>query len=77
VKEALLFSYEVACEGTPMEGSRLSIEEVPVIVFCPDCAAQHTVQSIQSFHCPVCGSSAAEIRQGRELEITALEIESL
>ena len=26
-KEALLFSYGIACEGTPLEGSRLLIDE--------------------------------------------------
>ena len=34
VKDALLFSYEVACQDTPLEGSQLIVEEVPVIVFC-------------------------------------------
>jgi hydrogenase nickel incorporation protein HypA/HybF len=28
-KEALLFSYDLACEGTPLEGSELIIEETP------------------------------------------------
>ncbi len=28
VKEALTFSYGIACEGTPLEGSQLVIEEV-------------------------------------------------
>lgn len=28
VKEALTFSYEIACQGTPLEGSQLVIEEV-------------------------------------------------
>lgn len=27
VKEALTFSYEIACQGTPLEGSQLVIEE--------------------------------------------------
>ena len=35
VKEALLSSYEMASEGTPLAGSRLVFEEVPVVVFCP------------------------------------------
>ena len=30
VKEALLSSYEMACDDTPLRGSRLVIEEVPV-----------------------------------------------
>ena len=35
VKEALLFSYEVACSGTLLEGSRLVIKEIPIEVYCP------------------------------------------
>ena len=34
VAEALLFSYEMACSGTPLEGSRLVIHEVPIEVYC-------------------------------------------
>jgi hydrogenase nickel incorporation protein HypA/HybF len=40
VREALLFSYDVACEGTPLAGSRLVIEEVPVVFFGPACCAE-------------------------------------
>ena len=48
VKEALLSSYEMACEDTPLKGSRLVIEEVPVVVFCPSCqsAARSQFRSI-------------------------------
>ena len=35
VKEALLSSYEMACDDTPLRGSRLVIEDVPVVIFCP------------------------------------------
>ncbi len=34
VKDALLFSYEVACQDTPLQGSQLIVEDMPVIVFC-------------------------------------------
>lgn len=74
VKDALLFSYELACENTPLAGSRLVIEESPVIVYCPQCAAERTIASIQSFYCPVCGEPAPEVVQGRELELVALEL---
>ena len=30
VKDALLFSYEVACQDTPLQGSQLVVEDVPV-----------------------------------------------
>ncbi len=75
VKEALLFSYDVACEGTTLEGSRLVIEEVPVAVYCPVCRAETTLDSVQMFCCRVCGTPTPEVVRGKELEVTGLEIE--
>lgn len=75
VKEALLFSWEVACEGTPLAGSQLMIEEVPIVIYCSACQAEHALDSIQKFFCPVCHRPTPEIRQGKELEVTALEIQ--
>ncbi len=77
VKEALLSSYEMACESTPLEGSQLLIEEVPVEVFCPKCDGQRIVASIQWFCCPECGMPTSTILHGKELEVVALEIKSL
>lgn len=75
VKEALLFSYDVACEGTPLEGSRLVIEEIPVVIYCPMCEAERTLASLQHFRCPVCDTPTPQILRGKELEVAALEIE--
>ena len=74
VKEALLSSYEMACEATPLEGSQLLIEEVPVEVFCPKCDAPRLVDSIQWFCCPECGTPSIHILRGKELEVVALEV---
>lgn len=75
VKDALLFSYEVACEGTALEGSELIIEDVPVVVYCLKCRATRTLESIQLFACPACEELTPEVLQGRELEFVAMEIE--
>lgn len=74
VREALLSSYEMACEDTPLRGSRLVVEEIPIIVFCPQCQARRTLTSAQWFCCPECGTPTSEILQGKELEVVALEI---
>jgi len=74
VSDALRFSYEIVCEGTPLAGSNLVIEELPVVVHCAACEAQRTVDSIQYLRCPMCGAPTPEVVQGRELEVTALEI---
>lgn len=74
VKDALLSSYEMACAATPLQGSQLLIEEIPVEVFCPKCAAPRLVDSIQWFCCPECGTATPEVLRGKELEVVALEI---
>src|SRR5579864_137705 len=75
VKDALLFSYEVACQDTPLAGSKLIVEDVPVVVFCPICKEERTLTSVQSFACPECNTPTMDIRQGKELEVFALEVE--
>lgn len=74
VREALLSSYEMACHETPLAGSQLVIEEIPVEVFCPKCEGPRLVTSIQWFCCPECGTATPTVLRGKELEVTALEI---
>lgn len=73
VKEALEFSWEIACQGTALEGSQLVIEAVPVKIFCSPCREESAV-SLQDLRCAACGEPG-EVIQGRELEVTALELE--
>lgn len=75
VKDALMFSYEVACQDTSLQGSQLIVEEVPVVVFCPRCRQERTLTSMQLFACPDCGAPTMDIRHGKELEVFALEVE--
>ncbi len=74
VADALLFSWEIACQGTPLENSRLEITEIPVIVHCENCKTERILEEINNFSCPVCNTPTPEVTQGRELEVTALEI---
>jgi hydrogenase nickel incorporation protein HypA/HybF len=75
VREALMSSYEMACDNTPLQGSQLIIKEVPIVVFCANCQAQRPVSSVQLFCCAECGTPTSEIVQGKELEVVALEME--
>jgi hydrogenase nickel incorporation protein HypA/HybF len=75
VEDSLQFCYGIATEETPLEGSRLVVNIVPVTVHCAACGADGAIESLQSFRCPSCGEPASDIRQGRELEIEAIEIE--
>ena len=76
VKEALLFSYELACEGTPLEGSSLVIEEVPLQIYCAECGTETTPVSVQRLECSRCGGTAARVTRGDDLEVAALELQT-
>jgi hydrogenase nickel incorporation protein HypA/HybF len=74
VKDALSFCFEAASKGTAVEGARLEIEDVPVTVLCPQCAAERRIDGIQRLCCPVCDTPTPTILDGRELEFSALEV---
>jgi hydrogenase nickel incorporation protein HypA/HybF len=70
--EALRFAFELAREGTLLAESRLEIEPVPLLVYCPQCASTHAPDPWKIV-CPDCVKPPQQILQGRELEITAFE----
>ncbi|HTS76627.1 MAG TPA: hydrogenase maturation nickel metallochaperone HypA [Bryobacteraceae bacterium] len=74
-KDALLSSYDLAAAGTPLEGSRLMIEEIPITAWCSKCDAERTVDASEWFTCPECRSPVSQILAGRELEVFALEVD--
>jgi len=75
VEDSLEFCWELATEGSPLAGAALVITRLPVIVRCDACGVDAEIEGVQSFRCPRCGEPAADLRQGRELEIEAIEIE--
>jgi len=74
VPAALLSSYEIACDDTPLKGSRLLIEEIPIVVYCSKCDVERALNSVQLFCCPDCGTPTGNVIQGKELEVVALEL---
>lgn len=74
-EESLQFCYGLATENTPLAGSALLVHIVPVGGYCPACAKDIEIASLQSFRCPQCGGPVENTRQGRELEIESIEIE--
>jgi hydrogenase nickel incorporation protein HypA/HybF len=76
VKEALLFSYQLACEGTLLEGSSLIIEEIPIRIYCTRCGDEGDPVSSHRLHCGRCGTSACRVVRGAELELAALELQT-
>jgi hydrogenase nickel incorporation protein HypA/HybF len=75
VKEALSAAYDLAREGTDLANCELVIEAMPTIVRCKLCGADSRPESIYNICCLHCGTANVEITGGRELEVSALEIE--
>ncbi len=75
VEDSLQFCYGIATADTPLEGSRLVVRILPVVVHCAACGAEGSLESLQNFRCPSCGEPAGDVRQGRELEIDSIEID--
>jgi hydrogenase nickel incorporation protein HypA/HybF len=72
--EALLSAYELARENTEFASCRLLIEDVPVTGYCPACGTVGPVKAANWLCCSECGGPVANVGQGRELEVTALEL---
>ncbi|MGA2809575.1 MAG: hydrogenase maturation nickel metallochaperone HypA [Terracidiphilus sp.] len=77
VRESLDFCYGIATEGTPLEGSILVVNVLAVVMHCEPCGQDVELDGLQSFRCPRCGEPCYDLRQGRELEIEAIEIEEV
>ena len=76
VGDALQFCYDMATEGTPLAGSALRIEDVPVVIHCPTCGRDHTLAMPPVFRCPVCDLPCGDVRQGRELDLASIEYDT-
>ena len=74
IEDSLQFCWGVTIDGTPLAGAKLVVRLLPVVIRCENCGVDEQI-GVQSFRCPRCGGPAADIRQGRELEIESIEIE--
>ena len=77
VEDSLQFCFGIATEGTALAGSRLVVKTVPVVMHCAGCDADVELDGVQSFRCTRCGEPCFDLRQGRELEIEAIEIDEM
>ena len=75
VVDSLEFCWGIATEDTPLQGSKLVVKTIPVVMHCAQCDADVELESLQSFRCPRCDEPCSDLRQGRELEIDSIEID--
>ncbi len=73
VEDSLRFCFEIISKDTPLEGVKLVIEEIPVVVRCRECNHEWEIDG-PVFKCPECGIGQVKVLSGRELQITSLEL---
>ena len=74
VPEALQFAFEALTPGTPAEGAELEIEQIGARFWCAGCRREFAADDLLA-ECPGCHQLSAELRAGRELEVTSMEID--
>jgi len=74
-RRALCFCFDCVSRGTPCEGARLSIEDVPLTVHCAHCDAVKRPRARYNFRCPTCGMPTPKVLTGREMQVIAVELE--
>jgi hydrogenase nickel incorporation protein HypA/HybF len=70
--DSLCFSFNLLTDGSPLEGARLEVEEVPLKGRCVACGQQVTMESWLD-NCSLCGGPRLEIVSGKELDVMAIE----
>ncbi len=73
VEDSLRFCFEIITKDTPLEGTALVIEHVPLKLRCSACGNEWETET-PAFRCPACSSGEVEIIAGRELDIDSLEL---
>ncbi len=81
-EEQLRFAFEILSRGTPLEGSKLTIDSEKVSVKCPGCQYHGSVEYIEdgSMHyalpnlsCPKCGGKI-EIVSGKSCMVRSVRV---
>jgi hydrogenase nickel incorporation protein HypA/HybF len=71
---ALSFGFELVTMGTPLEGAKLHVRQVPVRGRCRHCGEEVEPEA-WPLACPVCASFELAITGGEELYVEALEVD--
>jgi hydrogenase nickel incorporation protein HypA/HybF len=76
VPAALEFAFELASQGTTLEGAELRIEDVPAEGVCRSCGHRTAIADFP-LRCDRCGDLDLEIVAGEELQVDSLELEEM
>lgn len=72
--ESLRFAFEVVTRETIAAEATLEVDAVPARAYCAACADEFAVEGGYIVSCPRCGQLSGDLRQGRELELSRIEM---
>ena len=72
VADSVRFCFDLCAQGTPLEGARLEIVDVPGRGRCGCCQDEMEIAELTA-PCP-CGNPFLEILRGQELRIRSVEV---
>lgn len=72
-KPALEFAFDVVMRGSPAEGARLEIIDLPGKATCYDCTKSVTIED-RFAPCPLCGGGRLLADGGDEMRIRDMEV---
>ncbi len=72
VPDAMRFCFELATDGTNLQGAALDIDEPPGVAHCRTCGEDFSLTDLILL-CP-CGSADVEVLSGRELVVASVDV---
>ncbi|MEE3717136.1 hydrogenase maturation nickel metallochaperone HypA [Tumidithrix elongata RA019] len=73
VPEALEFAFDACTQNTIAAGANLKIELISALCHCENCDREFSPPDI-IYDCPNCGKISSKLLQGRELQLTSIEV---
>jgi hydrogenase nickel incorporation protein HypA/HybF len=73
MRDAILFCFDIAAQGTVVEGAALDIREIDGRARCFDCGEEFVMTTL--FEPCACGSRRLERLAGEELNVKSMELE--
>lgn len=74
VPDAIRFCFDLAAQGTALEGAELEIIEISAMTLCRRCGQSAPVEDAFLSACALCGSGDIDFVRGRELRIKSVEV---
>ena len=74
VEESLRFAFDSLSIGTKADGAQLIVEQVQTTCKCNQCGNTYTPDG-PGYICPACGAMDVDIINGRELQLTSVEVD--